>query len=138
MEYSLSSINEVVKYLREECKDYNVWIFDAEMGAGKTTLIKALCEGWQVEDHVSSPTFSIVNEYYSTQVGTIYHFDFYRIDNELEAENIGVEEYFYSPNYCLIEWASKIPSFIPEKYIVVKINIEDTSMRTLKIQRYGK
>jgi tRNA threonylcarbamoyladenosine biosynthesis protein TsaE len=92
------------------------------MGAGKTTFIKYLCEKLGVTDTVSSPSYSIVNEYYSNKLqAVVYHFDFYRLKSEDEAYNIGIEDYFYSGNLCLIEWPSQIPSLIPDKYIEVKI-----------------
>jgi tRNA threonylcarbamoyladenosine biosynthesis protein TsaE len=98
------------------------FIFEGEMAAGKTTLIKAFCEVLGVEDVVSSPTFSIVNEY-ETANGPIYHFDFYRLKNQQEAYDIGYEEYFYSGDYCLVEWPSKVEGLLPERYIKVEIQI---------------
>ena len=91
-----------------------VWLFYGEMGAGKTTLIKALCQAWEVEDTVSSPTFALVNEYRTSKGQVVYHFDFYRIEDEEEATDIGLEEYFYSQRYCLVEWPTKIRNLLPE------------------------
>ena len=97
------------------------WIIDGEMGAGKTTTIKAICSHLKVTDHVTSPTYSIINEYL-TETGTmVYHFDFYRIRHEQEALDFGVEEYFDSGNICLIEWAERIPNLLPQEYYLVKI-----------------
>lgn len=138
MEYTLGSLDEVSKYLIQECSGETFWVFDGEMGAGKTTLIKALCAQWEVEDAVSSPTFSIVNEYITTSDESIYHFDFYRIVEEAEAEDIGLDSYFYSGNKCLIEWASKIPNLIPDKFVVIEISLVDESTRRLQIKKNGE
>jgi tRNA threonylcarbamoyladenosine biosynthesis protein TsaE len=120
-------------------KEYPIWLFNASMGSGKTTFIKSICSYLKVSDHVSSPTFSLVNEYESKQIGIIYHFDFYRIEDEREALDIGVEEYFYSGNLCLIEWPEMIPSFIPDSYLTIKIN-QSTSgtTRDITIKQHGK
>jgi tRNA threonylcarbamoyladenosine biosynthesis protein TsaE len=114
-----------------------VWIFEGELGAGKTTLIKELCEQLEVVDNVSSPTFSIVNEYETTEGETIYHFDFYRIKSEAEAADIGVDEYFYSGNYCFIEWPSKIPSLLPEEYLKITLILVSENQRKILLERYG-
>ncbi len=109
-----------------------VWTFYGEMGAGKTTLIKALCEKLGVTDMVSSPTFSIVNEYATSAGETIFHFDFYRINTEREALDIGCEEYFYSGDYCFIEWPSRIPGLLPDQRLEIHIKEED-SIRTIQV-----
>lgn len=137
MRYTLEDLSKVAKYIEEECQDDTIFVFDGEMGAGKTTLVKALCEYWQVEDVVSSPTFSIVNEYSTLKNEVIYHFDFYRIDDEAEAEDIGVDTYFYSNDKCLIEWASKIPNLIPDKFVIIEISVVDESTRVLEIKKNG-
>jgi tRNA threonylcarbamoyladenosine biosynthesis protein TsaE len=113
-----------------------IWLFDGEMGAGKTTLIKAVCEQLGVIDNVSSPTFAIVNEYLTQKNERIFHFDFYRLKNEREALEIGIEEYFDSGNYCFLEWASLIPSLLPEKYIVININVLLDKQRVITLSRY--
>ena len=97
-----------------------IFLFYGEMGAGKTTLIKALCAQLGVIGSTSSPTFSIVNEY-SGKGSTIYHFDFYRLKNQTEALDMGYEEYFYSGDYCFIEWPEKIPDLLPPHYAEVHI-----------------
>lgn len=91
------------------------------MGAGKTTLIKALAGKYGVLDQVSSPTFGIVNQYEDKEENVFYHFDFYRLDDPTEALDIGIEEYFYSGNYCWLEWAEKIEAFLPENFFLIKI-----------------
>ena len=99
--------------------------FHASMGAGKTTLIKSICEQLKVTDVVKSPTFSIVNEYISKNNGKVYHFDFYRLEDETEAFDLGYESYFYGSQYCFIEWPSKIKGIIPEDFLHVDISIEN-------------
>ena len=99
------------------------------MGVGKTTLIKALSLHLGVTDIVSSPTFSIVNEYQSDKHGKVYHFDFYRIDDEKEAYDIGYEEYFFSDAYCFIEWPEKIPNLIEEDMVQIKMSVVENKRR---------
>ena len=99
-------------------------LFSGEMGAGKTTLIKALCEHLGVKDEVSSPTFSLVNEY-NSNVGTIYHFDLYRIQSEEELYDIGYEDYFFSGYLCLVEWPEMAETMLPEKHVLVNIRVEN-------------
>ncbi|KEQ29740.1 hypothetical protein N180_05690 [Pedobacter antarcticus 4BY] len=116
--------------------DHRIIIFDGEMGAGKTTLIKAICAVSGVTDIVSSPTFSIVNEYESPK-GPIYHFDFYRIKDIREAYDIGYEEYFYSGNICLIEWPERVEELLPEIYIHVQLVADSPDQRTLTCSLAG-
>lgn len=99
----------------------SVFCLYGPMGAGKTTLVKALCSYLGVKDTVSSPTYGLVNEYRDQHDRPIYHFDFYRIKNEMEAVDIGAEDYFYSGNICFIEWPEKIPHILPEDSLNVKI-----------------
>jgi tRNA threonylcarbamoyladenosine biosynthesis protein TsaE len=123
-----SELPNVAKSLLAFAGEQKFFIFEGDMGAGKTTFIKSLCETLGVEDVVSSPTFSIVNEYES-EFGTIYHFDFYRLKILREAYDIGYEEYFYSGNYCFIEWPSKVEELMPETYIKVQISVTDDERR---------
>jgi len=117
--------------------DQKIWIFEGELGAGKTTLIKAICRVLEVADTVSSPTFSLINEYETRSGTSIYHFDFYRIKDEMEAADLGVDEYFYSGNLCLIEWPSKIPSLLPGNYLKITINLESVNQRKILLETYG-
>jgi tRNA threonylcarbamoyladenosine biosynthesis protein TsaE len=110
-----------------------VILFNGQMGAGKTTFIKALSKVLGVENPTSSPTFSLVNEY-EIPNGLVYHFDMYRLKNELEALDFGIEDYLYSGNWCFIEWAEKIQNLIPEQHSVITIEILENGERTLIIK----
>ena len=108
--------------------DNTVFAFRGEMGAGKTTFIKAICEELGVSDVINSPTFAIVNEYRSDSGELIYHFDFYRINKIEEAFDFGYEDYFYSGSLCFIEWPEKIESLLPSDTVNVYIKeLEDGS-----------
>jgi tRNA threonylcarbamoyladenosine biosynthesis protein TsaE len=129
--YTLDRIDEIAHLLIQEAGDQKVWIFRGEMGAGKTTLIKSLAKALQVADSVSSPTFGIVNEYQTQAKGLIFHFDFYRLDDPMEALDIGIEEYFYSGNYCWLEWAEKIAPFLPEQFFQIDLALASETGRIL-------
>ncbi|MFN3850209.1 MAG: tRNA (adenosine(37)-N6)-threonylcarbamoyltransferase complex ATPase subunit type 1 TsaE [Spirosomataceae bacterium] len=130
---NIVELKNVAQQLLATVKQNNIWIFEGEMGAGKTTLIKEICKSLRVLGNVQSPTFSIVNEYLTENEETIYHFDFYRLENETEALDIGIEEYFYSGDLCLIEWAEKIPNLIPKKFIKIKISVLEDETRKIEL-----
>lgn len=130
----ISELPDVAKKLLLFVADDRVVLFFAPMGAGKTTLIKELCKQLQVTDQAASPTFSIVNEYHSPQ-GNVYHFDFYRLKEEQEALDLGYEEYFFSGNYCFIEWPEKIPNLLPEEVVSVTIELGEKNERKIRIQK---
>jgi len=136
--YSLAQIHETVKKLLNEAKvkDFNVWALFGAMGSGKTTLTKAIIDVLGSTDTTASPTFSIVNEY-RTSIGPVYHFDFYRINNEMEAYDIGTDEYFDSGNLCLVEWPEKIPSLLPEQRFEIRIEIIDEKNRIIRYRKHG-
>ncbi|MBP6426317.1 MAG: tRNA (adenosine(37)-N6)-threonylcarbamoyltransferase complex ATPase subunit type 1 TsaE [Bacteroidia bacterium] len=116
-----SELTSAAKSLINFAGEVKVWIFKGEMGAGKTTFIRYICQELEVVENVSSPTFSIINEYSCKNGELVYHFDFYRIEKEQEAVDIGCEEYFYSGNICLVEWPEKILNLVPEPKIEVTI-----------------
>ena len=118
--FSLEEINDVAKKLLNSGLKQIV-TFHADMGAGKTTLIKAIAKEMGVEDVTASPTFSLVNEYETNSGDIIYHFDLYRLNTEEEAYDMGVDEYFYSGNMCLIEWPEKTPNLIPLDHSSISI-----------------
>lgn len=137
MEIKISSLNELreaSQKLLSFAGEEKIFLFFGEMGAGKTTLIKALCEELQIADRVSSPTFSIVNEYQS-ESGSVYHFDFYRLKAETEALDLGYEDYFYSGHYCFIEWPEKIPHLLPEHFLRVGMEVNGVTSRTIYLDK---
>ncbi len=129
LSYDLSGLDEVAKLIIAKAK-HKVILFNGEMGAGKTTLIKSICQYLGVTDNVSSPTFSIVNEYEGDH-SIIYHFDFYRIQDEEEAYAIGFEEYEYNGDYLFIEWGERIPNLLPEELLEINISIEENGLRSI-------
>ena len=134
--YTLDHIDDIANLLIQEAGDQKVWIFKGEMGAGKTTLIKSLAKALEVADSVSSPTFGIVNEYQTKAKGLLYHFDFYRLDDPMEALDIGIEEYFYSGNYCWLEWAEKIAPFLPERFFHIELALASETGRMLTFHHH--
>ena len=126
---NLEQLNSIARKILDYTSDHIKFAFYGEMGVGKTTLIKALCLHLGVTDIVSSPTFSIVNEYQAKENTKIYHFDFYRIEDENEAYDMGYEEYFFGNVYCFIEWPEKIPNLIEEDMVKIKMSIEGNKRR---------
>lgn len=122
---NLSELPLIAQQLVNAIADKRVIAFYGEMGAGKTTLIKAICEELGVNENISSPTFSLVNEYKAASGQKIYHFDFYRINKLSEAYDMGYEEYFYSKAYCFIEWPEKIAELLPDDVLKVNISVKD-------------
>ncbi|HCQ14751.1 MAG TPA: tRNA (adenosine(37)-N6)-threonylcarbamoyltransferase complex ATPase subunit type 1 TsaE [Cryomorphaceae bacterium] len=133
----LNDLPEVAERIIDFGQNVTVWLFIGEMGAGKTTLIKTLCEKLQVLDQVSSPTFSIVNEYLTAKDDTVYHFDFYRLEDAEEAVAIGAEDYFFSGNLCLIEWHQIIVNLLPDEYMLVQIEALEDGVRSIKLKNNG-
>ena len=127
---SIDELKDAAKQLIEFGDKEKIFLFYGDMGAGKTTLIKSLCECLGVHEPVTSPTFSIVNEY-EGEGARIFHFDFYRLKNQSEALDMGYEEYFYSGNYCFIEWPEKIADLLPPHYIRINIQVLDSNERLL-------
>jgi tRNA threonylcarbamoyladenosine biosynthesis protein TsaE len=136
LRYSLSDTPKVATELMEQAAQQRLWLFYGDLGAGKTTLIKEICRQLGVDDRVSgSPTFSIINEY-PVANGKIFHFDFYRMKNEMEILDLGVEEYFDSGSYCFVEWPERLGSLLPHEYFELRIS-HNGSDRTLEFQTHG-
>lgn len=113
--------------------DNTIIAFQGHLGAGKTTFIKALCDRLGVEDNVCSPTFTIVNEYKAADGAPVFHFDFYRIESLREAQDLGLEEYFYSGSLCLMEWPEMIADLLPDETVEVHIEPLDETTRKITI-----
>ncbi|MEP6465398.1 MAG: tRNA (adenosine(37)-N6)-threonylcarbamoyltransferase complex ATPase subunit type 1 TsaE [Parafilimonas sp.] len=131
--FHLSEIKNIAAQLWNEYSSKKIWAFHAEMGNGKTTLISALCNVLQVKTSVSSPTFSIINEYTSPIAGTIFHMDWYRLKNEAEAIQAGCEDCIESGNYCFIEWPEKFPDLLPENTLHISLSTINDDERRLSI-----
>ncbi|MEZ4788116.1 MAG: tRNA (adenosine(37)-N6)-threonylcarbamoyltransferase complex ATPase subunit type 1 TsaE [Flavobacterium haoranii] len=131
--YSLEEIDIVAQEILNISELKKVITFDAEMGAGKTTLIKALVKHLGVKNNSSSPTFSLVNEYETENGEVLYHFDLYRLNSEIEAYDMGIDEYFYSGNWCFIEWPDKTPNLIPIDHASISIKVLENGKRELTI-----
>ncbi|SHG32889.1 tRNA threonylcarbamoyladenosine biosynthesis protein TsaE [Salegentibacter echinorum] len=129
--YNLAQIEEAAQYILKHSKS-KIILFYGDMGAGKTTLITSLVKALGSEDKVSSPTFSLVNEY-SSPTNSIFHFDFYRIDDENEALDIGLEEYLNEDAFIFIEWPQKIGGFLEENFQKVDIITKDKNLRMLML-----
>ncbi|WP_426096062.1 tRNA (adenosine(37)-N6)-threonylcarbamoyltransferase complex ATPase subunit type 1 TsaE [Flavobacterium sp. DSR2-3-3] len=130
--FSLDQLEEVAqKIIANNPK--KVILFHGAMGVGKTTLIKQLCKTLGVTGATSSPTFSLVNEYEANDNQLVYHFDFYRLNDEVEALDMGIDDYLYSGNWCFIEWAEKIPNLIPKTHSVISISLLADGKRLLTL-----
>ncbi|MDO9595181.1 MAG: tRNA (adenosine(37)-N6)-threonylcarbamoyltransferase complex ATPase subunit type 1 TsaE [Lutibacter sp.] len=134
--YTLEELPAIAKEVIKSAKN-KVLLFYGEMGVGKTTLIKEIVKQLGSNDCVSSPTFSLVNEYHAVNGDKIYHFDFYRINNEYEALDIGVEEYFYSDCWCLIEWPNKVENLLPLNSVTITITANSDQLRTIELRNNG-
>ena len=130
--FSLDQIQEAAEQILVS-NPKKIILFNGEMGVGKTTLIKQLCKSLGVEDATSSPTFSLVNEYNTANNQTVYHFDFYRLNKETEALDMGVDDYLYSGNWCFIEWSEKIENLLPEETSTITIELLSDGKRELKL-----
>jgi len=131
--YNISDIDHIAEELLQHISSKTI-LFKAEMGVGKTTLIKALVKALGSDDVVTSPTFSIVNEYKIFNE-SIFHFDFYRIENEEEALNFGIEDYLHSDSWIFMEWFEKIPHLLPKNSNVVILKLNKNGSRTLKLKQ---
>ena len=130
--FSLSQLNQIAKNIFAHNPE-KVILFNGEMGVGKTTLIKEMCQILGVEKTTSSPTFSLVNEYPLADNKMVYHFDVYRLQSEEEALDMGIDDYLYSNNWCFIEWSEKISNLIPEKHSVVTLTLLNDGKRKIAI-----
>ena len=124
---SLSDLKTVAQFIAQLSNEYSHFCLEAEMGAGKTTLINQVCKELGVSEHTSSPTYSIVNEYKTDLGKSIYHFDLYRLKNEEELLDIGIIEILESYELCFFEWPEKILSYLDEKFVNLTIEVTDNT-----------
>ncbi len=129
---ALSELEEAAKTLLSAYPERRVFAFNGSMGAGKTTFITVICKLLGIEKSVSSPTFALINEYFCKTYGSVYHFDLYRLNNEEELFHIGAEEYFYSGNYCFVEWPEQAKQLLPENTVYVGIEEVDDDCRLIE------
>lgn len=132
IDFTLSELPEIANKIIQEVP-HKVLLFYGKMGVGKTTLIKEIVKQLKVEDLVSSPTFSLVNEYRTNEGETIYHFDFYRIEKDEEALDIGIDDYFYNNEWCLVEWPEKVKNLLPLNAVEIHLSMNDDGSRNIRI-----
>jgi len=128
---SRKHLRSAAKKIIEYTKGKRLLAFSGPMGAGKTTIIKAVCRALGAEDTVSSPTFTLVNEYETVSGEILYHIDFYRIKKKEEVLDFGIEEYFFSGSYCLMEWPELIGEILPGETVKISITVDDKEQRIL-------
>jgi tRNA threonylcarbamoyladenosine biosynthesis protein TsaE len=131
--YSLKNLSEVATAIISSVENKNL-LFYGQMGVGKTTLIKEICKQLGVLDSISSPTFSVVNEYQTSKNETVFHFDFYRITQEEEALDMGIEEYFYNNDWCLIEWPENIENLLPLEAVEIHLSTLEDGQRNIQLK----
>ena len=131
--YSLEDLSLITAEIISSAKSKTL-LFYGEMGVGKTTLIKEICKELKVQDSISSPTFSLVNEYQTSTNEKVFHFDFYRIKDLEEALDMGIEEYFYNNDWCLIEWPGNIENLLPLEAVEVHLTILDNRKRNIQLK----
>jgi len=131
---SLKDLDQAAESFLDAMGEAKVIAFSGEMGAGKTTFIQALCRKLGVSAEVNSPTFSLVNQYFTSQGRSVFHFDLYRIEDPAELFDMGYEEYFFSGDICFIEWPEKANHLIPKEALRVKILVGENEARTLQFQ----
>lgn len=132
--YSLQDLPKIASEIISSAKNKTL-LFYGQMGVGKTTLIKELCKSLGVLDNISSPTFSLVNEYQTANNDKVYHFDFYRIEDEEEAYDIGIEDYFDSKNWCFIEWPENIENLLPLDAVEIHLSLLDDEQRNIQLKQ---
>ena len=133
IDYTLNELNAVAKKV-VQLSTHKTLLFYGAMGVGKTTLIKEICKVLQIEDTVSSPTFSLVNEYRTLENLVVYHFDFYRIEKEEEAFDMGVEDYWNDTNWCLIEWPENVKNLLPLNATRIEISLLVNGKRNIQLK----
>ena len=130
--FTLSEIDEMARVFWKSFPNKKIYAFQGNMGAGKTSFIRALCEARNVKETVGSPTFSIINEY-SCESGIIYHLDLYRLKDEEEAMRAGVEDCLYSGELCLVEWPGRAKGIFPPETLGISLEIINVNTRKIRV-----
>ncbi len=133
MEYDLDEINKAAEWFLLQMTGKTVFLFEGEMGAGKTTFIQEVCRQLKITDNSSSPTFSIINEYNTRKGEKIFHIDLYRVKNRQEAFDAGVEDCIYSGSVCFVEWPSRTPDIFPDESVNVRLEVIGEQRRRLSL-----
>ncbi|QTE23259.1 tRNA (adenosine(37)-N6)-threonylcarbamoyltransferase complex ATPase subunit type 1 TsaE [Polaribacter cellanae] len=131
--YSLEDLQEIAKAIITSVENKTL-LFYGKMGVGKTTLIKEICKQLSVLDNISSPTFSLVNEYKTSQNTKVFHFDFYRIEDENEALDMGIEDYLYNNDWCLIEWPENVENLLPLESVAIHLSTLENGQRNIQLK----
>tara|TARA_R110002049_G_scaffold183679_8_gene351672 strand:+ start:4537 stop:4944 length:408 start_codon:yes stop_codon:yes gene_type:complete len=131
--YSLENLPEIASEIITSVKNKTL-LFYGEMGVGKTTLIKQICKQLGVLDNISSPTFSLVNEYQTSKEEKVFHFDFYRITDEEEALDMGIEDYLYNNDWCLIEWPQNVENLLPLESVEIHLSTLENGQRSIQLK----
>jgi tRNA threonylcarbamoyladenosine biosynthesis protein TsaE len=133
LSFTLAQIKQTAEQVFDYGRDKKVWAIHGEMGSGKTTFIHALCEYLGVTSAIGSPTYSIINEYKSERVGEIYHMDWYRLKDEEEALEAGIEECLFSGNLCLVEWPEKASALLPDDCLHISLTVVNEQVRQISM-----
>lgn len=131
--YSLENLPEIAASIIASVENKTL-LFYGEMGVGKTTLIKEICKQLGVTDNISSPTFSLVNEYQTDQNEKVFHFDFYRITDQNEALDMGIDDYFYNNDWCLIEWPQNVENLLPLESVEIHLSTLKNGQRNMQLK----
>ncbi len=132
--YTITQLREAAEWLLSQVGEHKVLAFYGQMGAGKTTLIKEVCNALRVTDNVTSPTFALINEYHTGDYEKVFHFDFYRIKKLEEAYDLGYDEYFDSGSLCLVEWPELVEELLPEDTLRIHISVPGNDKRIMTLQ----
>jgi len=131
LSFKLSGISDAASQVLQQLDQYHVWALHGEMGAGKTTFIHALCEHLEITSAFGSPTYSLINEYNTKRAGVVYHIDCYRLKDEEEAIQAGIEDTLFSGRLCFVEWPEKISPLLPERSLELFLEVIDQDERQL-------
>ncbi|HCY97792.1 tRNA (adenosine(37)-N6)-threonylcarbamoyltransferase complex ATPase subunit type 1 TsaE [uncultured Polaribacter sp.] len=131
--YALENLTEIALAIIGVAKNKTL-LFYGEMGVGKTTLIKEICKQLLVQDNISSPTYSLVNEYQTSKGETVFHFDFYRITDEVEALDMGIEDYFDRNQWCLVEWPQNVQNLLPLETVKIHLTLLESGQRNIHLK----